>query len=192
MLSLILNEIKDRRTHTELKKNYFSSSMHISLTDTITEKEALINRLVEFISSVGIAVKEGNTGDDTFVPGLDIRYGTIIFDRERLLYPGDLLHEAGHIAVAEAAERGSLMGNVTDNKPERQGEELAAILWSYAACQKTGIPSAVVFHPNGYKGDSSWFLDNFKNEVFIGLPLLVWMQLTTAEQYPVMTKWLRD
>ncbi|MCW3070458.1 MAG: hypothetical protein JWO44_348 [Bacteroidetes bacterium] len=160
--------------------------------NTPAEKEALVNRLVEFISSVGIDVREGLTGEVTFVPGLDIQKGVLVFDRSKLSYPGDLLHEAGHIAVTTAAERKSLHGNVTDGMPEKQGEEFAAMLWSYAACIKLGISPAVVFHPNGYKGDSLWLLDNYSNNVFIGLPLITWMGMTTKDEFPVMKKWLRD
>ncbi|MCW3104201.1 MAG: hypothetical protein JWO09_2641 [Bacteroidetes bacterium] len=167
--------------------------MNMALSETTTtEKDALINRLVEFISSVGIDVQEGLTGDVTFVPGLDIQNGTLIFDRKKLLYPGDLLHEAGHIAVTTAAERKLLHGNVTGGMTEKEGEEMAAMLWSYAAAVKLGISPAVVFHPNGYKGDSLWLLDNYSKNVFIGIPLITWMGMTTKEQFPIMKKWLRD
>jgi hypothetical protein len=160
--------------------------------NTTAEKEALINRLVEFIRSVGIDVQEGHTGDATFVPGLEIREGALVVDRKKLSYPGDLLHEAGHIAVTVAGWRQSLNGNVTDGKPEKMGEELAAMLWSYAACIHIGIPPAVVFHPYGYKGDSDWILDNYRKNVFIGMPLMEWMGMAKKDEFPKMIKWLRD
>jgi len=58
---------------------------------------------------------------------LDIACGVLSIDEMRLLYPGDILHEAGHIAVTSPDVRG---GSTFSSTP---GEEMAAIAWSYAA-----------------------------------------------------------
>ncbi|MGB7019857.1 MAG: hypothetical protein WBD80_11725, partial [Xanthobacteraceae bacterium] len=50
--------------------------------------------------SIGIEVRAATLIEPTFLPGLDIRHGAILADEARLTYPGDILHEAGHIAVA--------------------------------------------------------------------------------------------
>lgn len=42
---------------------------------------------------------------NTLLAGIAIREGVIIVDAEKLSYPGDLLHEAGHIAVTPAHKR---------------------------------------------------------------------------------------
>ena len=112
-----------------------------------------------------------------------------------LLYPGDILHEAGHLAVMPAAERPWLSGNMMAGKSEQHGidgDEIAAMLWSYAACQAIGMPAEIVFHPQGYRGSSNWILANFRRGIYPGLPLLVWMGLTTTEEFPRMTRWLRE
>ena len=72
------------------------------------------------------------------------------------------------------------------------GDEIVAMLWSYAACQAIGIPPEVVFHSHGYKGSSDWILGNFRQGIYPGLPLLVWMGLTTTAGFPTMTRWLRE
>jgi hypothetical protein len=70
------------------------------------------------------------------------------------------------------------------------------MLWSYAACRRMGISPRVVFHPDGYKGQSDWLLGHYESGSFIGLPLLVWMGMTRAGEgagaFPEMLKWLRD
>jgi hypothetical protein len=116
----------------------------------------------------------------------------LVIDQQQLLYPGDVLHEAGHIAVTTAAERPLLSGNITENNPEKEGEELAVLLWTYAACQALGLPAEVVFHPAGYKGQSEWLITNFEQGNYIGLPLLAWMGLTTSNTFPAMKRWLRE
>ncbi len=148
----------------------------------------------EFLAGIGIPTQEAALTDETFLPGILIKDGGLLIDPARLLYPGDVLHEAGHLAVTPAAERAGLMGNVMAGKPEQlgtDGEEIVAILWSYAAAQASGVPPEVVFHSDGYRGGSPWVLSNFQQGVFPGLPLLVWMGLTTTEDFPRMTRWLR-
>lgn len=150
-----------------------------------------LDRMLEFLTSIGLPVRETSFDQPGFLPGLLIERGELLLDRARLLYPGDVLHEAGHIAVTVAAERRLLGANVTENHPEKDGEELAVLLWTYAACQLLGIPEEVVFHPAGYKGSSDWLISTFRSGQYMGLPLLVWMGMTTTEGFPAMTRWLR-
>ncbi|WP_230687913.1 hypothetical protein [Hymenobacter ruricola] len=145
-----------------------------------------------FLTEIGIETRETTLAEDTFLPGLLIDRGQLLIDPARLLYPGDVLHEAGHLAVTAAAERTLLHGNITENNPEKEGEELAAMLWSYAACQELGLPAEVVFHPHGYKGQNDWILTNYRAGAYVGLPLLVWMGLTTTDAFPKLTRWLRE
>lgn len=49
-----------------------------------------------------------------------------------MLSPGDLLHQAGHIAVTEAAKRSTVSGADLGDA----GEEIVTILWSFAAARK--------------------------------------------------------
>jgi hypothetical protein len=148
--------------------------------------------MLAFLASTGISVRDEPFEEPSFLPGILIRSGGLVLDYTQLLYAGDVLHEAGHIAVSTAAERPLLQANVTENKPEKEGDELAVLLWTYAACQALGIPEEVVFHPAGYKGQSEWLLEMFRGGQYVGLPLLVWMGLTTTESFPQMTRWLRE
>ncbi|UOQ55240.1 hypothetical protein [Hymenobacter cellulosivorans] len=153
---------------------------------------AQIDPLLTFVRDIGLEVREASLkGQNTFLPGLLIDRGTLVVDRKRLLYPGDILHEAGHIAVTSAAERHLLMDNVTENNPEKEGEELSVLAWSYAAVQTLGLPAEVVFHPHGYKNQSAWLIEHFSTGGTMGLPLLVWMGLTTTAAFPRMERWLR-
>lgn len=151
-----------------------------------------IDPLLAFVREIGLEVREASLkGQTTFLPGLLIDRGVLVVDRKRLLYPGDILHEAGHIAVTKAAGRHLLSANITANQPEKEGEELAVLAWSYAACMALQLPPEVVFHPAGYKDQSEWLIDNFQSGKNIGLPLLAWMGLTTHDAFPRMTRWLR-
>lgn len=163
----------------------------------------LLEKITDFLHEIGINTHKQQLDEPTFLPGVLIDKGTLIIDEEKLLYPGDLLHEAGHIAVMTNEERSSIRGNVGEatSASKAGGEELSAIAWSYAALKHLGLPPEVVFHPNGYKGASDWFMEQFALGKNIGVPLLQWMGLCYTEApaenpeiktYPHLIKWLRD
>ena len=108
----------------------------------------LTERLADFVRGIGIDVRPAQLPDTTFLPGIEIRDGMILIDEERLAYPGDLLHEAGHLAVIDPSERTAPSLSPSD------GDEMAAIAWSYAAARHLDIDPAIVFHPHGYRGSS--------------------------------------
>jgi len=154
----------------------------------------LTERLAEFVRGIGIDVRAGSLPDKTFLPGLDIRYGAIVVDEERLAYPGDILHEAGHIAVADPAERKASTLTPTP------GDEIATLAWSYAALRHLELDPAIVFHPDGYKGGSQSLIDAFSAGGSPGVPLLQYYGLTVEPKYaaergvapyPHMLNWLR-
>ncbi|MGV3612624.1 MAG: hypothetical protein ACO1N0_16820 [Fluviicola sp.] len=154
-------------------------------------------KILQFLAQIGISVIETELPDDCFLPGLAIERNAILMDSSRLKYPGDLLHEAGHLAVTEENLRPSIGTAEMDPAWPSDGDELAAILWSYAALRHLELKPEVVFHPEGYKNESAWLMEQFANKNYIGLPLLEWMGLCAAsgkeevEPFPQMIKWLR-
>lgn len=147
----------------------------------------LTQQIAAFLQDVGLPVQVGPIPDSSFLPGIHIDQGELVVDEARLCYPGDLLHEAGHLAVMTAERRVSRNGFVDDGG----GEEMAAIAWSWAALLKMGLPPEVVFHEAGYKGGSRSIIENFGSGHYFGVPLLQWMGLTDAG-YPEMIRWLRE
>lgn len=141
---------------------------------------------MRFLDGIGIPARAGAVEEATFLPGLRIERGAIVYDPERLLYPGDLLHEAAHVAFTPAAERAAL-GDTLSPDP---GGEMAAIAWTWAAALHLGIDPAVVFHEHGYRGASASLIDNFRNGRYVGAPMLSWAGMT--DDYPRMRKWVRD
>jgi hypothetical protein len=157
-------------------------------------RDEVIERCCTFIRSIGIEIEERIIEGTTFVPGIAIDKGHLIVDVSKMKYPGDLLHEAGHIAVVTPDERPSMNGDATGGKKENQGQELGVLLWSFFAAQEAGVPLQTVFHPDGYKGDSEWLIENFTNKKYIGLPLLEWMKIVkrNAAREVEIISWLRE
>ncbi|MGA3373270.1 MAG: hypothetical protein ABSC48_16060 [Terracidiphilus sp.] len=153
-------------------------------------------RIVGWLQQIGLTVRLAPLGAETFLPGVTLEPGGLIVDSERLLYPGDLLHEAGHLAVMPPAERASAESNAGSD----MGDEIAAQCWSYAAAVHLGLPPEIVFHPAGYKGAAQSLIQVYRDGC-AGVPLLQWMGLTldarraaagSAPPYPRMIRWLRS
>lgn len=151
--------------------------------------------IIDFLASVGIPVTLTGFEDESFLPGMRVRSGGIEIDPSRSFYPGDLLHEAGHIAVTDPALRPRL-----DEVANDPGEEMAAIAWSYAAAVAIDLEPAVLFHADGYKGGGQALIDAFARGGDPGVPMLEYYGLTSCANnvertgrpaFPVMTRWLR-
>jgi len=156
--------------------------------------DPLTERLATFVRGIGIGVCAATLPPDTFLPGLAIRDGAILVDEARLAHPGDILHEAGHLAVADPAERNAPRLSPTP------GDEMTAIAWSYAALRYLGVDPAIVFHPEGYKGDSDAIIENFSAGRYFGVPLLQLYGMSCEPRlavekgvapFPSMLRWLR-
>lgn len=160
-------------------------------------KRDAIEKIVAFLTELGIEVSWVEHHQKTFLPGIMVDRGAILIDESKLLYPGDLLHEAGHLAVIPAEQR----NRARDNMGKNAGEEMGAIAWSYAASVHLALDPSVVFHDDGYRGWSKALVENFTNGRNIGVPILQWLGLTAdkkqakemgVEPYPHMRKWLAD
>jgi hypothetical protein len=151
--------------------------------------------ILAFLDRIGIRAEAEAVPEDSFLPAITIRDGALLFDPARLEWPGDLLHEAGHIAVTDPALRPTLC-----DVPSDPAEEMAAICWSYAAALEIGLDPSVVFHEHGYRGDGAWLTETFTGGSYIGLPMLHYLGLAAdrrrAEElgvapFPKMLRWLR-
>jgi len=157
-------------------------------------RDPLTERLAAFVRGIGIEVRAATLPHETFLPGIEIDHGAILVDEERLSHPGDMLHEAGHLAVAAPAERNA---PILSPSP---GDELTAIAWSYAALRHLDLDPAVVFHAEGYKGGAESIIENFTAGHYFGVPLLALYGMSLEPKraaelgvapFPTMLRWLR-
>ena len=163
---------------------------------------AVTSQIIEFIRSIGIRVDFGEIAPEKqFLPGMCIENSGLMIDLNTLKYPGDLLHEAGHIAVTAPEKRALIDGVAGGDSDQDQGEAMMAIAWSYAAAKYLDIDPHIVFHKDGYKGGGISIVQNFSQGNFFGVPLLQWIGLTyepkialekNTDPYPKMIKWVRE
>ena len=146
--------------------------MHHIETSTVTE-------MIDFLRGIGLRVEERSLSVPTILPGLTIVDGGLMVDRSRLGYPGDLLHEAGHLAVKLPVDRNRTNYSVGTDP----AEEMMAMAWAWAAGVYLGVPPEVIFHEASYKNsDGSGLAEQFQAGQWFGVPMLQFYGLT-AEPY---------
>ncbi len=180
--------------------------------------DPLTDTIASFLIGIGLEVVVAELPGDTFLPGIRLCEGRVEVDPGRLRFPGDLLHEAGHLAVLPPDQRRTFGDEddgpeavSTDDGDDDNAEapvpgpnmgqlEIGAIAWSYAAALRLRLDPAVVFHDGGYRGRARGLLQNFSLGVYIGVADLQEAGLTAmprdAERlgmapYPQMSRWLR-
>lgn len=136
-----------------------------------------ITPILSFLDRIGVVYRLSKIDCHTFLPGLKLSEGTLIIDLEQLLYPGDILHEAGHLACMPPEIRQGMSDDL-ENSDLHQGGEMMAIAWSYAACIHLELDPAFVFHEEGYKSGGKNIIENFQQGGNIGVPLLQWCGMT--------------
>jgi hypothetical protein len=160
-------------------------------------RDPLTNRIVDFLRSIGLTVRAGELPHPTVLPGILVENGVLVIDEAKLLFPGDLLHEAGHLAVVPPTRRASMHHDVGSDG----AEEMMAIAWSYAAALHAGIDPAMVLHAGGYRRGGAAILQAFNDGRGFGIPMLQWVGMTFerprarehgADAFPHMRCWLRE
>lgn len=160
----------------------------------------LLSNLVAFLGKIGIEAAPGAVRPGSFLPGIRVVGGTLIYDDATLAWPGDLLHEAGHIAVVPSALRSRLSDGLELDAFIENASEIEATAWAFAAVCHLGLDPAVLFHEGGYAGASPGLLATFSLGVYPGAAGLARAGMThVGEQarraglptYPAMARWLR-
>ena len=160
----------------------------------------LLDTIVSFLKGVGISVREGLVPEPSFLPGIRVYGGELILDRALLRWPGDLLHEAGHIAVAPAALRLTLSDGVEVLASVPHASEAEVTAWAFAAIRHLRLDPAVLFHAGGYRGHSAGLIHTFTHGVYPGAFGLAQAGMTFVGPdavcrgvltYPAMNLWLR-
>lgn len=161
------------------------------------DDEQMLEEITTFINNIGISCTEGIVDQHTFLPGVDIVDGAIIYDTAMLDSYGDLLHEAGHVAVLKDEHRAVVNSpDVWGDLSEEQAE-VAAIAWSWAALKHLDIPADVVFHDEGYRGGAGHIIDKFDRGSYVGVDMLDRFGMTNETgatgnySFPEMKHWLR-
>jgi hypothetical protein len=160
-----------------------------------------LDAILTFLHEIELPVSEGSVPPHSFLPGLCVSRGTMVFDRSALRWPGDLLHEAGHVAVTPSSLRTGLDDALDFAGAVPHAGEVEATAWAYAAIVHLRLPPSILFHEGGYRGHSAGLIMSYSHGVYPGAFGLAQAgmtlvgreaQLAGVAPYPRMTRWLRE
>ncbi len=167
---------------------------HIPAGEATLPRVEVVDSIVAFLRGLGLRIDFGPVPTGTFLPGIQMVANGLRVDPAALCYPGDLLHEGGHLALMTPERRTADFPAATD-----AAEEMATLAWSYAAALHLGVPPEIVFHQDGYKGSAESLITELRdNSMPLGVPFLAWLGLTTMpfpgspSIFPRMLRWLRE
>lgn len=141
---------------------------------------ALYPPILAFIAGIGLPIAERALPDPTFLPGIAIRDGGLLVDPDRLEWPADLLHEAGHLAVLSPASRALAHDDLPGHDHAADAGEAEALAWAWAAAMHLGIPPEALIHEGGYRGLSRELLQMYAIGIYPGLRGLCALGMTSA------------
>ena len=113
----------------------------------------LTTRIVEFLTAIGIEVVAARLEGECFRPRILVERGRLYVDETKLTYPGDLLHEAGHLAIAPSSMRPGLGGEVVIPGADMSVLEVQVTAWAYAAIVHLNFDPKILF-TKGATGES--------------------------------------
>jgi hypothetical protein len=160
-----------------------------------------LDSILAFLHEIGLAANEGVVPPDSFLPGIRVSRGTLVIDRATLSWPGDVLHEAGHIAVTPSPLRSALDDALDPSSAAPHSGEVEATAWAYAAVVHLRLDPSVLFHDAGYRGRSAGLITTYGYGVYPGAFSLAQAGMTLVgadaslagvRPYPAMTRWLRE
>lgn len=175
-------------------------------------------KAIDFVLGIGIPVKVSDRTNalDTFLPHIRIEYGELVVSPRRA-FPGDILHEAGHIALLprrlriyalDDLQQALQMGSEILRQPDCSAYTQAAIrlsasdaavtAWQFAAHKKIGLPKALLFPLQSYGGQENLIYVSLDHNNYVGINELTKAGLTMhseqmnlgAPVFPQLKSWL--
>lgn len=153
-------------------------------------------KIIDFLREIGIPVavdkSEEEISDKSFLPDIRVSNGGLIVNSDKV-FPGDLLHEAGHLAVIPQHFRHLADKRLRDvfetmrdflfeyeqnlgigeedllTRGIAHSEESEATAWQYAAAQAIGLPDKWLFPKDSYNGLAHETLAELKASVYFGI-----------------------
>ena len=170
-----------------------------------------------FLHDIGIAIHPvDDLLLDEFIPGVRIVKGEILYSKKTPISFGDILHEAGHVAIIPDIFRMQIDGDVDrclepiidewfEKNPDSFGEtenlvsrallqcgDAEATAWSFAAARHIGLPTAELYPAASYDGEWPAIEIMLREGMHFGINGLAAAGMTRQRAFPEMTRWTQS
>ena len=166
-----------------------------------------VRACISFVQGIGLEVVTRDSGVRGFIEGVRVRAGVLHVGLDTV-FPGDVLHEAAHLALIPLRFRHLADGDLRDvNKAMRnyveahgeglmrhpedplcravlQADEQEAAAWQYAAALKVGLPDVWLFPDDAFEGNGKAVLQYLKLKRHMGINGLQAARWTLVRKNP--------
>lgn len=168
-----------------------------------------MEEIIAFLNEIGIKTSRGNVPSNSFMPNIAIQDGSIIYNKDATL--GDLLHEAGHLAIIPKKYRPMCQGDMDESmraifdKAEIAGEMIPdstiycaliqssdpeATAWAWSAGRHIGIEPQDIIADYLYEGTGADVRLMLSLNCYLGINgLRAAGMLTSVKSFPHLTQW---
>ena len=170
------------------------------------------NKVINFLNSIGIPTIKGYVPIMSFLPGILIKQGTLIYNGKATL--GDMLHEAGHLAIVPGKYRKFMSGKLDrsikriyrmakasdelDNpdapiaRQLMQASESEATAWAWAVGKFLNIAEEEIILDNTYEGKGANERAKLSANCHFGINgLRASGMVESVKTYPKLTRWVQ-
>lgn len=170
-----------------------------------------IQQAIIFLKGIGFNTERGEVTANSFVPNITIKNGEIVYNEEALV--GDMLHEAGHLAILPAKYRSICQANVgrsvaeiwkhadaageleVDSPMYRaliQASDPEATAWAWAAGKEIGIAEEEIIPDFQYQGTGEEIRSMLSARCYLGINgLRAAGMLDSVKTFPKLTRWVQ-
>ena len=166
-----------------------------------------LNTVVDFINSIGIEAKFVD-GANGFLDHVVIKNGTIEISPKASV--GDVLHEAGHLAIIPKKFRHLADGDIDDSvenifsliqdldgdHPDMiamlQCSDTEATAWAWAAGKNLNIEEDKIIENHSYEGTGESIRLALRMRSYLGINGMAAAGMVKQREYPSMIKWTQD
>lgn len=169
--------------------------MFASLSSHSLDRQRWTGAVIDFLRRIGLRVDEATSTAQlagSFLPDVLVQEGGLVIDAAKA-FPGDVLHEAAHLAVIPAQFRPFANGDLNEVEermarylnenpmglatyPEDplsrailQAAEAEATAWQYAAAVEIGLPERWIFPMKSYDGTRVSLLRSLRHNQYMGI-----------------------
>ena len=189
------------------------SSPSGSANSPIGNDPVLVAKVTAFLCAIGIQCQHGKVGR-SFINNVRIHAGALVINSKSTV--GDILHEAGHVAIVPESLRhhaqGDLSGleraiskamdKVTYEQWERDDPAAKALLqigdpeataWAWAAGKHLDLPEHLIIQDDHYDGEGATIRFMLSHKQYAGINGMVTSRmLARIGAYPDLQRWTQQ
>lgn len=166
----------------------------------------LMEGVIEKLNDIGLTVKSGYVPNKSFINGVYINSGNIIYDTSATI--SDVLHECGHVAIVPRKYHSLCMGDMersakrifnklvpdsVDYRKMLHTSDQEATAWAYAFGKSINLDTSLIINAKDYDGEGEEIGIMLDCRSYGGINGLICAgMINNVRQYPKLNYWVQQ